>query len=136
MNDGELIDMSNNENFFVCNLPNGETRKILINNNFEDSCPLNESQLDIYTDEMQNNCTEYNNPFKIRLDVTYSLDEIKQAVDKLFNMFPVLSARIVDDGEDISFAFDVKPQVIVGSLNDADSFVNPFDLEKCLSKFT
>ncbi|WP_406534985.1 amino acid adenylation domain-containing protein [Methanobrevibacter sp.] len=127
--------MSNNESFFVSNLPNGEIREILINNCFEDSCPLNESQLNVYMDETQNNCTAYNNPFKIRFDGNYSLDDIKQTIDKLFNMVPVLSARIVDDGENISFAFDAKPQVIEGSIGDVDSFVRPFDLEKNLSKF-
>ena len=53
--------------------------------------------IDIYIDEIHNNKgTTHNNPFKIRFDSHYSTDEIKKAINKLLNIFPVLSARIMD----------------------------------------
>lgn len=121
---------------FVFKSSNGKYSKIKINYNFEDSCLLNASQLNIYREETYNNAgNSYNNPFRIKLSNLYSITEIEKVIIKLFDIFPVLSARIIRDEDNVLFTFDADPQIIVGSLDDADSFVSPFNLDKSLSKF-
>ena len=103
---------------------------------FDDLCPLSESQLNVYLDEMVNDMgTAYNNPFKIDFKDKYSSDEIKGAIGKLLDIYPILSARTINDNETLSFSFDAKPEIGFGSIKDIDSFVKPFDLEKSLSRF-
>ena len=114
-------------------MSNNETKIVLAD---EDLCMLSEAQIDVYMDETNNNeCTIYNNPYKINLNGKYSVIEIKNAICRLSEIFPVLSARIVVDGEKVSFAFDADFPVIEGTAADAKSFVVPFNLEKNLSKF-
>ena len=128
--------MSDDEKFFVSSLPNGKNRKVKINYNFKDNCFLDESQLYVYRDEKLNNTgTLYSNPFKIKLNKKFSVNEINNAVNKLYNIYPVLSAHIIKDSNNISFAFDAEPQVIIGSFDNVNSFISPFNLEKSLSKF-
>ena len=126
--------MSDNEKFGF-KLSNEEYTQI-INHNIKDSCLLNESQLDVYMDATHNSTgTYYNNPFKIKLNNSYSVNDIKKVINKLYDLFPVLSARVIQDDENVSFAFDADLDVIVGSHDDVDSFVSSFNLEKSLSKF-
>lgn len=107
-----------------------------VNYSFEDLCPLSESQLNVYLDESVNEMgTAYNNPFKIEFNKHYSADEIKSAIGKLLQVHPVLSARVINDDEILSFSFDAKPKIIEGSKNDIKSFIKPFELDKCLSRF-
>ena len=107
-----------------------------INYTFKDNCPLSESQLNIYLDEMVNDKgTAYNNPFKIKFKRNHSKDEIENALGKLLEVYPVLSARINNDGESLFFSFDADLQIIEGSESDISSFVQPFELDKCLSRF-
>ena len=103
---------------------------------FDDVCPLCESQLNVYLDENVNPMgTAYNNPFKITFKEGYSVGEIKNALIKLFDAFPVLKARVVDDGGILSFVFDANPEINEGFPKDADSFVRAFESDKCLSRF-
>ncbi len=107
-----------------------------VNYSFEDFCPLSESQLNVYLDEMVNDMgSAYNNPFMIEFNKHYSSDEIRKAIDKLLDAYPVLSARVIHDNEVLSFAFNAKPQITNGLKNDIASFVQPFELEKSLSRF-
>ena len=107
-----------------------------INYSFEDVCPLSESQLNVYLDEKVNDMgTAYNNPFKIDFYNRYSADEIKNALDKLLDDYPVLSARIVNVDGDLSFSFDANVEISQGNVNDIDSFVRPFDFDRSLSRF-
>lgn len=103
---------------------------------FDEPCPLSESQLNVYLDESVNNMgTAYNNSFKIEFTDKYSVDEIKDALIKLFDVFPVLKARVLNKEEGLFFAFDAKPEVVEGSLNDINTFVKQFELDKYLSRF-
>lgn len=109
---------------------------ININYTFDDFCPLSESQLNVYLDEsIKNIGTAYNNPFLIKFKKNYSAEEIKNAINKLMDVYPILSARVINDNETLSFSFDAKPQIIDGLKEDIGSFVQPFELDKTLSKF-
>ena len=107
-----------------------------VNYTFEDICPLSESQLNVYLDEtVKNMGTAYNNPFKIEFNKNYSIDEIKIAIEKLFEIHPVLSARVINENERLSLGFDARPQITTGLENKIESFVQPFELDKYLSRF-
>uniref|UniRef100_UPI00388DB6AC amino acid adenylation domain-containing protein n=1 Tax=Methanobrevibacter sp. TaxID=66852 RepID=UPI00388DB6AC len=106
-----------------------------VNYDFNQTCPLSESQLNIYLDEITNNMkTEYNNPFKIEFN-DYTGEEIKIALDKLFKIHPILTARILIDNDVPSFCFDAKPPIIEGTASDIDTFVQQFEFDKYLSRF-
>ena len=103
---------------------------------FDDSCPLSESQLNVYLDENINSMgTAYNNSFEIDLKDKYPVDEIKSALNKLFEIFPILKARVLNDNENLSLVFDAEPEITEGSLNDINSFVKPFESDKYLSRY-
>ncbi len=104
---------------------------------FDEGCPLSESQLNVYLDEMtQDMGTKYNNPFIIEFQKKYSVDQIKNALIKLFDVHPTLKGRIIIGKDEMpSCIFDAEPEILEESLNDIQSFVRPFDLEKCLSRF-
>ena len=103
---------------------------------FDELCPLPESQLNVYLDESVNDMgTAYNNSFKIDFKENYSAGEIRDALIKLFEAFPILKARVLNDDGVLSFAFDAEPEIIDGSLNDMQSFVKPFEFDKYLSRF-
>ncbi|WP_407462410.1 amino acid adenylation domain-containing protein, partial [Methanobrevibacter sp.] len=109
---------------------------IEMNYSFDDCCPLSESQLNVYLDESVNDMgTAYNNPFKIEFKDSYSADDIKNAVYKLLEIYPVLSARVVNEDEALYFSFDGDVEVSQGLENDISSFIRPFDFEKSLSRF-
>ena len=106
------------------------------NYTFDKVWPLSESQLNVYLDESVNDMgTAYNNPFKIDFNDNYSAEEIRNALIKLFEVFPVLKARILNDDGDLFFAFDDEPEINEGSVNDIKSFVKPFKFDKSLSRF-
>ncbi|WP_407422907.1 amino acid adenylation domain-containing protein [Methanobrevibacter sp.] len=103
---------------------------------FDNPCPLSESQLNVYLDESVNDMgTAYNNSFKIDFKDNYSVSEIKDALMKLFEAFPILKARVLNNNDVLSFVFDAEPEIIEGSLNDIQSFVKPFEFDKYLSRF-
>ena len=104
--------------------------------NFDDLCPLSESQLNVYLDEsVKEMGTAYNNPVKIEFNKNYSVDEIKSAIDKLLEIYPVLTARVINDEGKISFSFDAEMDIGYGLLEDIGSFIKPFELDKQLSRF-
>ena len=110
--------------------------QINVNYTFEDFCPLSESQLNVYLDEKVNEMgTAYNNPFKIEFDDSYSAEDIENAIDKLLNAYPILSARVVNVGDVLSFSFDADVEISKGNMKDMDSFVRKFDFDKSLSRF-
>ena len=86
-------------------------------------------------ESIKNIGTAYNNPFLIKFKKNYSAEEIKNAINKLMDVYPILSARVINDNETLSFSFDAKPQIIDGLKEDIGSFVQPFELDKTLSKF-
>ena len=107
-----------------------------VNYNFNNGCPLSESQLNLYLDEQVKKMDLiYNNPFKIKFNQNYSENEIRSAIYKLFDLYPVLKAHVVNDGGDLSFIFDSEPEIKNGFINDLDSFVRPFNLGESLSRF-
>ena len=104
---------------------------------FDEGCPLLESQLNVYLDEMTHNMgTRYNNPFIAEFKKRYSDNQIRNALNKLSDVHPILKGRIIIKKDEMpSCIFDAMPEIKEGSLNDIQSFVKPFDLEKCLSRF-
>ncbi|WP_295616213.1 D-alanine--poly(phosphoribitol) ligase subunit DltA [uncultured Methanobrevibacter sp.] len=103
---------------------------------FDGLCPLSESQLNVYFDEMGYEAkTEYNNPFKIEFNHSYSVDEIRNAIKSLLEVYPVLSSRVVNDEGDLYLSFDANPEIKEGSIDEIDEFVQPFELDKYLSRF-
>ena len=135
LSSNELIELSTPLNManhirFILNNPADIDN---VNYTFEDVCPLSESQLNVYLDEaVENIGTAYNNPYKIDFKKGYSADEIKNALIKLFDVFPIFKARVME-GECLSF--DAEPEIEEGSLNDMESFVKPFDLSEYLARF-
>ena len=89
-----------------------KNKEFKIKHSFKDSYLLNESQIRSYKKNKKLNKTQtlYNNPFKIKLNKSYSVTEIKKVIYKLYELFPVLSAHIIQE-EDLSFAFDAIPQI-------------------------
>ena len=107
-----------------------------VNYTFEDKCPLSESQLNVYLDEkVKDMGTAYNNPFKIQFKKKYSFSDVENAIGKLWKSYPVLSARIMEDEDGVSFNFDAEPSIVCGLSSDMDSFVEVFDLNKSLVRF-
>lgn len=105
---------------------------------FDGSAPLSESQLNIYLDEsVHDKGTAYNNPFIIRFKdkKTYTPDVLRKAVTRLYEIFPVLKARVKSEEGSVSLAFDAKPQIDEGNKGDVKSFVRKFEVEKNLSRF-
>ena len=112
-------------------------KSVEVNYTFEDICPLSKAQLNVYLDEsVKSMGTAYNLPFKIKfIKNQYTIDEIKTAIYKLLDIHPILSARVINNKGVLSLVFDAKPQIIVGTINDIDSFVKPFELDDSLSRF-
>ena len=104
---------------------------------FDDAVMLSESQMNIYLDEQINEMgTGYNNPFKIEFNDRYSKNEVKNALIKLFDLHPILKARLVSSKEKfVSCVFDAEIEINQGKLSDIKSFVRQFELNKNLSRF-
>ena len=131
----ELMELSTPKNIYNYIKSNSNTGldNFDVNYDFKDICPLSESQLNVYLDEsVKDMGTAYNTPFKMEFDKS---DDIEGAIDKLIEMYPILSARIIVDDNVPSFCFDAKPQIKKGSVNDIEEFVQPFELDKSLSRF-
>lgn len=96
---------------------------------FDEECPLSESQLNIYLDEVVNEMgTGYNNSFKIEFENDYSVEEIKIALARLIEVYLILKARIVSDDEELPrCVFDGDVEVVEGNADDVESFVRPFE---------
>ena len=104
---------------------------------FDGGCHLSDAQLNIYLDEIISDAgTAYNNPFIVRFNKSYLTDDIKKAINKLIEAYPIFKSRIiVNEGELPNSVFDACVEINEGSQNDVDSFVRPFQLEKCLARF-
>ena len=103
---------------------------------FDDLCPFSESHLNVYLDEKVRDIgTGYNNPFKIQFNKDYSANDIRYAINKLFKIYPVLKARVLNKEDGLYFIFDSQPEIKEGELKDIDSFVQSFELDKNLSRF-
>ena len=134
----ELMELSTPKNIADAIKANLDTDLNIDDSNytFDDVVPLSESQLNVYLDESVNEMdTSYNNGFKIELDKSHSIEEIKNAIDKLFEAFPILKARVINSNDVISFSFDAQVEIREGTQDDAESFIRPFELDKNLSRF-
>ena len=114
-----------------------ETNVDLDKYEFDDDVPLSASQLNVYLDEFVNEMgTGYNNSFKVDFEDGYSLKDIKDALIKLLDVYPVLKARFISSKEKLPYCvFDAKVEIKEGNLSDIESFVRPFELDKYLSRF-
>jgi len=108
-----------------------------VNYSFDEPCLMSESQLNVYLDEAMNETgTAYNNPFKIHFKKKYSIDEIKDALSELIKIHPILKSRLlIEKGSFPECVFDGKIDIKEGSLEDIETFVEPFDREKGLTRF-
>ena len=100
------------------------------NNNstdFKINSHLSESQLNIFLHEnIKDVGTGYNNPFKIEFKNNYSSNEINNALLKLFDIYPILKARIIINNDDFPVcSFDAEPEISEGSLNDVKLNAKP-----------
>ena len=103
---------------------------------FDDVVPLSASQLNVYLDELVNDMgTGYNNSFKVEFENNYSAEDIKNALIKLFEVYPILKTRIITKEKSTFSIFDAEIEIEEGTLSDVESFVRPFELNKCLSRF-
>ncbi|WP_405290050.1 D-alanine--poly(phosphoribitol) ligase subunit DltA [Methanobrevibacter sp.] len=136
LSSNEIIELSTPANIAdTIKFYSDRLKEMTVNYAFDGLCPLSESQLNVYLDESVNSMgTAYNNPFKIDFRNNYSAEEIKNALIKLLDVFPVLKARVLND-EKVSFAFDGEPEIAEGTLNDIGSFVRPFEFDRYLSRF-
>ena len=132
----ELSTPANIGNYIKFNL-NPHITNYEINYTFDEGCPISDAQLNIFLDEMVNDMgTSYNNAFMIKFDKSYSAEEFKKAIDKLLEVYPIFKSRVVTDEGDLpKCIFDAEIEIAEGSLSDVDSFVQPFELDKSLSRF-
>ena len=108
-----------------------------VNYTFDEGCPLSDSQLNVYLDdEINNKGTAYNNPFIIRFNKYYPVNELKKAIACLIDRYPILKSRVLIEKDSSPMSlFDAEIEINEGLLNDIEYFVRPFDLDKCLSRF-
>ena len=135
----ELIELStplNISNYIKSNLDSGSSN-VELEYSFDEICPLSESQLNVFLDEMVHDMgTGYNNPFKIDVNLNLSVDQIKDALNKLLDMYPILKARIIINSDSLpDCIFDANPEIKEGTPDDIKSFVRPFELDKSLSRY-
>ena len=72
-------------------MPDFDWNKYSIN----DACPLNESQLNVYLDIQRNeNNEEYNIPLRIKIDKSHSIEDVKNALNEIFKVHPILKTHI------------------------------------------
>ena len=108
--------------------------------NLETGCPLNEAQLNVYLDIIANNKVDaYLIPLVMDISNEYTVDDIKSALDVMFDVHPILAMAVNDDYEvpylvessnpSISVQSDIDEELITGFLT------GPFDLHDSLSRF-
>lgn len=72
------------------------------NYTFDEACHLSDSQLNVYLDEEVNDKgTAYNNPFIIRFNKYYSSDELKKAIAKLIEVYPILKSKVLIENDSL-----------------------------------
>ena len=136
----ELIGLSTPEDVADHIKKNINTRPVIDENrySFDAPCPLSESQMNIYLDEsVHDRGTAYNNPFTLRFndkDISFP-EKLRTALTKLFEVYPVLKARVRNKEGALSLIFDAEPVIEEGSVDEIGSFVMPFAMDECLSRF-
>ena len=106
----------------------------------ETGCPLNEAQLNVYLDIVANEKVDaYLIPLVMDISKEYDVDDIKSALDVMFEVHPILEMTVSDDYEVPYLVKAPKPSISVESDVD-DDFLNeflsrPFDLYGSLSRF-
>lgn len=97
----------------------------------ETGCPLTESQLNVYLDQMVNSkSTAYNNYISILLD-DRSIEDAEKLIRTIVEAYPILKCRI-DGSETPMLCCDSQPEILIGTDN---GLRRPFDMESCLSRF-
>ena len=106
----------------------------------DDACPLNESQLNVYLDIIKYDKNEvYNIPLTINIPENYSDNDVKSALDVMFDVHPILKSVIgIADGvpclktgndPNITYLNEYDEDRISGFIT------SPFDLNTALSRF-
>ncbi|WP_296849053.1 AMP-binding protein, partial [uncultured Methanobrevibacter sp.] len=117
-------------------LPNFDWEKYSLN----DACPLNESQLNVYLDIQRYEKNEnYNIPITITIDKSYSINDIKKALSKIFNVHPILKTHIeIIEGKPYLKSENM-PKIEYLKEHDENMInkfmMDPFDLNESLSRF-
>ena len=117
-------------------LPNFNWKKYSLN----DACPLNESQLNVYLDIQRYEKNEnYNIPITIHIDKSYSINDIENALNKIFNVHPILKTHIeIIEGKPYLKSENI-PKIEYLKEHDENMInkfmMNPFDLNESLSRF-
>ena len=117
-------------------LPNFDWEKYSLN----DACPLNESQLNVYLDIQRYEKNEnYNIPITITIDKSYSINDIKKALSKIFNVHAILKTHIeIIEGKPYLKSENM-PKIEYLKEHDENMInkfmMDPFDLNESLSRF-
>ena len=119
-----------------------KNRNIKVNEEeiLENSYPHTESQLNVYLDIIAHDKLDaYLMPLNITVPDEYSVNELMDALDVMFEVHPILKMRINDEYDVPCLVEGRKPTVTVESDVDDESgreFVTKsFDLKDCLSRF-
>ena len=106
----------------------------------ESGCPLNESQLNVYLDIIANDKKDaYLISLPMEISKKYAVDDIKNALDGLLDVHPILGMCVSDEFEVPYLVNGSKPQIFIESDVDEDYIskflTKPFDLHDSLSRF-
>ena len=106
----------------------------------EDSCPLNEPQLNVYLDIVANDKFDiYLIPTIMDIAKDYDVEEILEALDVMLDVHPILSTCISNDNEMPCLIKGFKPSIEFKPDVDDDYLMEfltkPFDLYDSLSRF-
>ncbi|MCR5027311.1 MAG: AMP-binding protein, partial [Methanobrevibacter sp.] len=106
----------------------------------DNGCPLNEAQLNVYLDIVANDKVDaYIIPLIMDISGKYSIEEIRDALDVMLEVHPILGMCVSDDYDVPYLVKGSKPSVCVEEHVDYE-FVNeflskPFDLQDNLCRF-
>ena len=108
------------------------------NYNFKNGiiCPLSEEELGIYLDELvyeRGNAYAASDFYKCEPDKT--VDEIKDAIHRLINKYPILKARVIDSEDVPLIICDSNPSIEIADTLEYSELIKPFDLSKYSSRF-
>lgn len=119
-----------------------KNKKFKINeeDTLENIYPLTESQLNIYLDIVaQDKLDAYLMPLNVTISDKYNVDTLVDALDKMFEVHPILKMKINDEFDVPCLVEGRKPTVLIESDIDEEfgrEFVTkPFDLNDSLSRF-
>ncbi|WP_296891277.1 AMP-binding protein, partial [uncultured Methanobrevibacter sp.] len=106
----------------------------------DSGCPLNEAQLNVYLDIVANEKTDaYLLPIFIEFSKNHNLNEIIDALNKMFEVHPILNMCVSDEFDVPYMVRNSEPQIIVESDVDNDFIgeflTGPFDLHESLCRF-